>query len=94
VGTLSGGERARLALAAALASAPDPLLLDEPSNDLDDHMRVLGAKTIISRPRMSAARPRDPASASVGVELPGRGPGRTRKAGRHPRLILKQLHVE
>ncbi|MBX3225883.1 MAG: ABC-F family ATP-binding cassette domain-containing protein [Labilithrix sp.] len=35
VGALSGGERARLALAQLLASAANLLLLDEPSNDLD-----------------------------------------------------------
>ncbi|HET7350887.1 MAG TPA: ABC-F family ATP-binding cassette domain-containing protein [Marmoricola sp.] len=41
LGSLSGGESARAALASVLLSQYDVLLLDEPTNDLDDHGREL-----------------------------------------------------
>lgn len=39
VASLSGGQRRRVALAAALLSAPDVLILDEPTNHMDLEVR-------------------------------------------------------
>ncbi|HET7587744.1 MAG TPA: ABC transporter ATP-binding protein [Gammaproteobacteria bacterium] len=40
VGTLSGGERRRLAIATVLAQQPSLYLLDEPANELDLHFQI------------------------------------------------------
>lgn len=45
-GTLSGGQRARLAFARVLQEAPDILLLDEPTNNLDAGGRTLIAELL------------------------------------------------
>lgn len=46
VGSLSGGERTRLALARLLIEAPDLLLLDEPTNNLDAAGREAVARLV------------------------------------------------
>jgi ATP-binding cassette subfamily F protein uup len=60
VGTLSGGERRRLQLLLVIASRPNVLFLDEPTNDLDlDTLRILedfleewpGALVVVSHDR-------------------------------------------
>ncbi|MDO8901942.1 MAG: ABC-F family ATP-binding cassette domain-containing protein [Phenylobacterium sp.] len=48
--SLSGGEATRAALAGLLVQAPDLLILDEPTNDLDAAGRVLVAEAVSAHP--------------------------------------------
>ena len=68
VGTLSGGERRRLQLLLVIASRPNVLFLDEPTNDLDlDTLRTLedfledwpGALVVVSHDRAFLERTTD-----------------------------------
>jgi ATP-binding cassette subfamily F protein uup len=68
VGTLSGGERRRLQLLLVIASRPNVLFLDEPTNDLDlDTLRILedfleewpGALVVVSHDRTFLERTTD-----------------------------------
>ena len=59
VGTLSGGERTRLALAAIITRRPDCVLLDEPTNHLDDESMDLLEDYLVDLPGVVVAASHD-----------------------------------
>ncbi|MFT3871639.1 MAG: ABC-F family ATP-binding cassette domain-containing protein [Nocardioides sp.] len=50
IGTLSGGQRTRLALASLMTTRPSALLLDEPTNHLDDDAITVLGEFVVSLP--------------------------------------------
>ncbi len=50
IGSLSGGQRTRLALAALMTTRPGALLLDEPTNHLDDDAIAVLSEFLVSLP--------------------------------------------
>ena len=59
VGTLSGGERTRLALVAIITRRPDCVLLDEPTNHLDDESMDLLEGYLVDLPGIVVAASHD-----------------------------------
>ena len=59
IDTLSGGQRTRLALAAALVRRPACLLLDEPTNHLDDEALDLLERELVAMPGIVVAASHD-----------------------------------
>ena len=92
-GTLSGGEKTKLALAQLVAGRKNLLLLDEPTNNLDPPSRTAiavalqdwpGAMVIVSHDTEFVRSPRAPArpdDARRHARPLGRRPARPRRAG-------------
>jgi macrolide transport system ATP-binding/permease protein len=59
VGTMSGGQRSRLALAALVTRRPGCVLLDEPTNHLDDQATALLEEFLVSLPGVAVVASHD-----------------------------------
>ena len=97
-GTLSGGEKTKLALAQLVAGHKNLLLLDEPTNNLDPPSRTAiaqalqgwpGAMIIVShdRVRPGVGARAGPDDARGGARVLGRRPPRPRVARLRPRSV-------
>lgn len=88
LGTLSGGQRGRLALAALLVRRPAALLLDEPTNHLDDAAARFVEQELRGMPGVVVVSSHDRAFLdAVCTDLVDLDP-----RGRRPGAIRRQLH--
>ncbi|MDY7075776.1 MAG: ATP-binding cassette domain-containing protein [Chloroflexota bacterium] len=103
--TLSGGEKQRVAIAAALALRPHILVLDEPTSQLDPQSarelldalvclnRDLGLTVVLAEHRLERVLTHADRLVYLSLPVGGAGEGKGEVLSGHPRQILRQIDL-